>query len=67
MRADAGFCLLALRALWEQLRLPYVVVAQLRAKLPPRKSPAKGEKEVLLQALTERGITLGVAKDAVGL
>ena len=29
VRADAGFCLPELLALWEQLRLPYVVVAQL--------------------------------------
>lgn len=29
VRADSGFCLPALLALWEQLRLPYVVVAQL--------------------------------------
>ena len=29
MRADAGFCLPELLALWEQLKLPYVVVAQL--------------------------------------
>ena len=29
MRADSGFCLPDLLALWEQLRLPYVVVAQL--------------------------------------
>lgn len=29
VRADAGFCLPELLALWERLRLPYVVVAQL--------------------------------------
>ena len=29
VRADSGFCLPELLALWEQLRLPYVVVAQL--------------------------------------
>ena len=29
VRADAGFCLPELLALWEQLKLPYVVVAQL--------------------------------------
>lgn len=29
VRADAGFCLPELLALWEQLRLPYVVVAKL--------------------------------------
>ena len=29
MRADAGFCLPELLDLWEQIRLPYVVVAQL--------------------------------------
>lgn len=29
VRADAGFCLPELLQLWEQLRLPYVVVAQL--------------------------------------
>ena len=29
VRADAGFCLPELLGLWEQLRLPYVVVAQL--------------------------------------
>ena len=29
VRADAGFCLPELLALWEQLRLPYVVVASL--------------------------------------
>jgi hypothetical protein len=29
VRADAGFCLPELLALWESLRLPYVVVAQL--------------------------------------
>jgi len=29
VRADAGFCLPDLLALWERLRLPYVVVAQL--------------------------------------
>jgi hypothetical protein len=29
VRADAGFCLPELLALWEQLHLPYVVVAQL--------------------------------------
>jgi hypothetical protein len=29
VRADAGFCLLGLLDLWEQLRLPYVVVAQM--------------------------------------
>ena len=29
VRADAGFCLPELLALWEQLQLPYVVVAQL--------------------------------------
>jgi hypothetical protein len=29
VRADSGFCLPDLLALWEQLRLPYVVVAQL--------------------------------------
>jgi len=29
VRADAGFCLPALLELWEDLRLPYVVVAQL--------------------------------------
>ena len=29
VRADAGFCLTELLALWEGLRLPYVVVAQL--------------------------------------
>ena len=29
VRADAGFCLPDLLALWEQLKLPYVVVAQL--------------------------------------
>ncbi|MFO1511320.1 MAG: hypothetical protein U1F83_00135 [Verrucomicrobiota bacterium] len=29
VRADAGFCLPELLNLWEQLRLPYVVVAQL--------------------------------------
>jgi DDE family transposase len=29
VRADAGFCLPELLELWEQLRLPYVVVAQL--------------------------------------
>jgi hypothetical protein len=29
VRADCGFCLPELLALWEQLRLPYVVVAQL--------------------------------------
>ena len=29
VRADAGFSLPELRALWEQLHLPYVVVAQL--------------------------------------
>jgi DDE family transposase len=29
VRADAGFCLPELLALWEELRLPYVVVAQL--------------------------------------
>jgi len=29
VRADAGFCLPELLALWEQMRLPYVVVAQL--------------------------------------
>ncbi len=30
VRADLGFCLPELLALWEQLQLPYVVVAQLR-------------------------------------
>lgn len=30
VRADAGFCLPELLVLWEQLKLPYVVVAQLR-------------------------------------
>ena len=29
VRGDAGFCLPELLALWEQLKLPYVVVAQL--------------------------------------
>ena len=29
VRADSGFCLPELLALWEQLKLPYVVVAQL--------------------------------------
>jgi hypothetical protein len=29
VRADSGFCLPDLLALWEQLKLPYVVVAQL--------------------------------------
>ena len=29
VRADSGFCLPELLALWEQLRLPYVVIAQL--------------------------------------
>lgn len=29
VRADSGFCLPELLALWEGLRLPYVVVAQL--------------------------------------
>ena len=29
VRADLGFCLPELLALWEQLKLPYVVVAQL--------------------------------------
>lgn len=29
VRADSGFCLPDLLALWEQLRLPYIVVAQL--------------------------------------
>ena len=33
VRADAGFCLPELLALWEQLRLPYVVVAQLSQPL----------------------------------
>ena len=29
VRADSGFCLPELLALWEQLRLPYIVVAKL--------------------------------------
>jgi len=29
VRADCGFCLVELLALWEQLRLPYIVVARL--------------------------------------
>ena len=29
VRADSGFCLPELLALWEKLNLPYVVVAQL--------------------------------------
>jgi len=29
VRADAGFCLPELLALWEQLKMPYVVVASL--------------------------------------
>lgn len=33
VRADAGFCLPELLALWEQLRLPYVVVAALSQPL----------------------------------
>jgi hypothetical protein len=33
VRADSGFCLPELLALWEQLRLPYVVVAQLSQPL----------------------------------
>ncbi len=34
VRADSGFCLPELLALWESLRLPYVVVAQLSQPLP---------------------------------
>jgi hypothetical protein len=33
VRADAGFCVAELLALWEQLHLPYVVVAQLNVPI----------------------------------
>jgi hypothetical protein len=33
VRADAGFCLAELLELWEELNLPYVVVAQLRTPI----------------------------------
>ena len=33
VRADSGFCLPELLALWEQLRVPYIVVAQLSAPI----------------------------------
>ena len=36
VRADAGFCLPELLDLWEQLRLPYVVVAQLSQPIQKR-------------------------------
>src|SRR5450759_4250095 len=40
VRADSGFCLPDLLALWEQLRLPYVVVAQLS---PPIQRLLRGD------------------------
>lgn len=36
VRADSGFCLPELLALWEQLQLPYVVVAQLSVPIQKR-------------------------------
>ena len=50
VRADAGFCLPELLALWEQLKLPYVVVAQLsqpiqkliKGNLPWRRTEVPG-------------------------
>ena len=48
VRADSGFCLPELLALWEQLRVPYMVAAQLSE---PIKTLLRGDQALVAQQL----------------